>query len=292
MGGEMVSQVPAAPAGGSGSRVPLVAQIGVVAALGVAAALALATLFRPAAPSPAPLASLASSVTAVSPSPSVRPSPSATASPSPIPAPTPTPKPTKAPLAQVAQDRFLALIWSPHFSYHVDASGKTTTGRLRSRFRYSFDVSGHDFRGTITTRDLAATCHGVRKGNRVYAWCPGGGRSSRADRGGLWDRWPFMNIYSPDWLDPPRLVKVSGRTLVLLTTSARYSAGIDRMLNLNQHPDDGYPVRAAIWITTAGVPVKATFWAGPVEMYEGTMNGKANLVFSHVGRRMVIRAPW
>lgn len=277
------------PAGRS-DRVTLAAQTAIVIVLGVAVALGLSAMLRGTSPAPAPVAA---SLVLGSPSPVVTGAP-ATPSPSPSPttAPTPTPRPTRTPVQQVAVDRFLALIAKPNLAYHMDVSGSSSAGTFRNRFRYSLDVSGGDFRGTLTTRDLAATCNGVRKSSRIYAWCPNGVRGSRDDSDGLWSFWPFMGLTDGSSLNPPALVKVNGTTLVHVTSRGSYATGIDRMLNLNQHPDTGYPVSVELWITTAGVPVKAIFRVGPLSVAEGTLTGKATYVFTHVGRKVVIRAPW
>jgi hypothetical protein len=283
-----VSEVPGAGSAGTLGRKTLALQAAVVVVLAVAVGLGLSTLLR--GPSTGPVA-LVPSLAVASPSPTVTPMP-ATPSPAPTGARTPTPRPTPVPIQQVALDRFWALISKPDFGYHMDVTGNTTAGKSHSRFRYSIDVTGGDFGGTITHANLAMTCHGVRKSGRIYAWCPNGLKGSHEDSGGLWSFWPFMGLTDRSNLNPPKLVKVNGGTLVHLTSSGSYATGIDRMLNTNVSPDTGYPVSVELWITTAGIPVKAVFRLGPVAIIQETASGNATYVFTHVGRKVVIRPPW
>jgi hypothetical protein len=255
----------------------------VVAGVGLTAALG--HIAPAASPSAPPLAAASPSQVVTAP-PTTQPS-----SPTVAPKPTPSPQATAASIEQAAVARFEALIAEKDFAYHMDASGSSSAGTFRNRFRYSLDVVGGDFRGTLTTRDLAATCDGVRKAGRIYAKCPGTAWASRDDSGGVWNFWPFMGLAGITNLNPPTLVKVNGTTLVHLTSTSTYSTGINRMLSFANAQDTGLPVTLELWITTSGTPVKAVFRLGAITVGEGTLTGKGTYVFTHVGRKVTIRAP-
>ncbi len=281
-------------AGGAGSGNPRtrVGPIGILAILlvlavvvGVGLTAALGHIGPAASPSAPSMAATSPSQTAMAP-PTASPSDPAVA-----PSPTPTPRATAVPIEQAAVVHFGALIAKKDLAYHMEVSGSSTAGTFRNRFRYSLDVVGGDFRGTLTTRDLAATCDGVRKAGRIYARCPGTAWASRDDSGGNWSFWPFMGLADIGNLNPPTLIKANGTTLVHVTSTGTYSTGINRMLNFANAQDTGLPVSLELWITTSGIPVKAVFRLGAIQTGQGTMTGKGTYVFTHVGRKVTIRAP-
>jgi hypothetical protein len=218
----------------------------------------------------------------------------------------PTPMPTADPGVAVKAG-FWTLVSAPNASYRLTAKGRSLfDGKTYETFNDWIDVVGDNYSGTIRRTARGPLLNAIqpsqikaagiaRQDGVVWLKEAGKHRTSRRSNARSDRMTPFLYLDLAAEIDYVKPVTVGGRHLHLLRTNKYYRPDIARLLDLarfNVVPDQ---MTLDLYVTDAGVPVKATFSvtvSGSDQIgRRHNFRAQTDFTFSSVGAKLAIRVP-
>jgi hypothetical protein len=206
------------------------------------------------------------------------------ASPSPTASPTPRPSPT------VALQRFLKLSANPRLSYHMKFSMLVDTAGTDVDMRGDMDVSGSDFKGTVTLKSGSdvVRLEMIEKAGKTYGRTPGGRWRLLPPDDSPDTANPFQMIAAENALTDIGVVKLGGKSLHRLHMSELPNA--DQFLKSAGLSGTIDTFSFDAYVTDAGVPVQIVIKM-KVSMGSGSATVSMSFNFSNWGKAVRIVAP-
>jgi hypothetical protein len=207
-------------------------------------------------------------------------------SPSPSPEASPSPRPTPT----VALQRFRTLAANPKRAYHVKFAMTADSAGTRVETRAELDVSGSDWKGTLTVISGGKTVRTetIGKAGKIYSRTPSGKWRIVPMSGAAQATDPFGPVAARDTMNDMGVVKRAGKMLHWLHTRERPSGDeVTKRLGLTGTLDS---YSLDVYVSDTGLPVEAAARM-TVSAPTGTTTVTMTYAISRFGKAVTITAP-
>lgn len=208
-------------------------------------------------------------------------------------------RPSPTPGSSAPGDEVMAKLWAliedPELSYHLSGTGRSVhLGQEYERFTLELDVTGDDYAGRVNTIGGSGRARLIRKDGVMYFRPANGAWVGLESSDPTLVQVPFMAIDSRPAMAYDAPIEEGGRTVHRVISTSQYHPSITRMLDLAKFETTPDLVRLELYVSAAGVPVRAVFRCearGVDDAGKPNFMGTADYEFSEFGAKYVIKAP-